>query len=226
MHQINLEKMSPVIGDKMAWPTRHLRRHRQPHAARGRAGRDRHRRRRPGSRERDAGPRLVDAPAGHRRRRTEAKRQPGITATDVVLALTEFLRKDKVVGRLPRILAKAREALTLGDRATISNMAPNTAPPPRCSSSTSRPWTTCAHRPRATQVVAGRNLRQDRRPVVDSLKTRRTNALTFDLSSVVRNMAGPSTRTPACHQRPGRQRASPAQWTCLPPAKAPCRMAP
>jgi aconitate hydratase len=75
------------------------------------------------------------------------KRQPGITATDIVLALTEFLRKEKVVGAYLEFLAKAR-ALTLGDRATISNMAPNTAPPPRCSSSTSRPSTTCADRPR------------------------------------------------------------------------------
>jgi aconitate hydratase len=68
MHQINLEKMSPVIQVTTAWPSRHLRRHRQPHAARRCAGRDRHRRGRPGSRERDARPRLVDAPAGHRRR--------------------------------------------------------------------------------------------------------------------------------------------------------------
>jgi aconitate hydratase len=31
MHQINLEKMSPVIHSDVAWPPGHLRRHRQPH---------------------------------------------------------------------------------------------------------------------------------------------------------------------------------------------------
>ena len=77
---------------------RHLRRHRQPHAACGRAGRDRRRRGRPGSRERDARPCVVDAAAGHRGVELSGKPQPGITATDVVLALTEFLRKEKVVG--------------------------------------------------------------------------------------------------------------------------------
>ncbi len=50
---------------------RYLRGHRQPYPARRRPGRDRHRRRRPGSGKRDARPRLLDAPAGHRRRRAE-----------------------------------------------------------------------------------------------------------------------------------------------------------
>lgn len=49
----------------------HLRRHRQPHAARRCARRDRDRRRRPGGGERDARPRIVDAPARHRRRRAD-----------------------------------------------------------------------------------------------------------------------------------------------------------
>jgi aconitate hydratase len=50
--------------------------------------------------------------------------QPGITATDVVLALTEFLRKEKVVGAYLEFYGAGAAALTLGDRATISNMAP------------------------------------------------------------------------------------------------------
>ena len=49
---------------------------------------------------------------------------PGITATDVVLALTEFLRKEKVVGAYLEFYGAGAAALTLGDRATISNMAP------------------------------------------------------------------------------------------------------
>ncbi len=49
---------------------------------------------------------------------------PGITATDVVLALTEFLRASKVVGSYLEFRGEGAAALTLGDRATISNMAP------------------------------------------------------------------------------------------------------
>jgi len=52
------------------------------------------------------------------------KPQHGITATDVVLSLTEFLRKEKVVGAYLEFRGEGASALTLGDRATISNMAP------------------------------------------------------------------------------------------------------
>ncbi|MGN0859585.1 MAG: Fe/S-dependent 2-methylisocitrate dehydratase AcnD [Stenotrophomonas sp.] len=52
------------------------------------------------------------------------KPQPGITATDVVLALTEFLRKEKVVGAYLEFRGPGAAALTIGDRATIANMAP------------------------------------------------------------------------------------------------------
>lgn len=52
------------------------------------------------------------------------KPQPGITATDVVLALTEFLRQQKVVGAYLEFRGEGAAALTVGDRATISNMAP------------------------------------------------------------------------------------------------------
>ena len=57
------------------------------------------------------------------------QRQPGITATDVVLALTEFLRKSKVVGAYLEFYGEGASKLTIGDRATISNMATaDTAP--------------------------------------------------------------------------------------------------
>ena len=52
------------------------------------------------------------------------ERQPGITATDIVLALTEFLRKEKVVSAYLEFYGAGASRLTLGDRATISNMAP------------------------------------------------------------------------------------------------------
>ncbi|MFR9702964.1 Fe/S-dependent 2-methylisocitrate dehydratase AcnD [Aeromonas sanarellii] len=52
------------------------------------------------------------------------KPQSGITATDLVLSLTEFLRQQKVVGAYLEFRGEGAAALTLGDRATISNMAP------------------------------------------------------------------------------------------------------
>jgi len=51
------------------------------------------------------------------------KPQPGITATDTVLALTEFLRKQKVVSSYLEFYGAGTASLTLGDRATIANMA-------------------------------------------------------------------------------------------------------
>ena len=52
------------------------------------------------------------------------KPQPGITATDIVLALTEFLRQQKVVGAYIEFFGEGAAHLTIGDRATISNMTP------------------------------------------------------------------------------------------------------
>ncbi len=52
------------------------------------------------------------------------QRQPGITATDIVLALTEFLREARVVGAWLEFFGSGADRLTIGDRATISNMCP------------------------------------------------------------------------------------------------------
>ena len=52
------------------------------------------------------------------------KRQPGITATDIVLALTEFLRQQRVVSAYLEFFGDGAAGLTIGDRATISNMTP------------------------------------------------------------------------------------------------------
>ncbi|PJK13067.1 Fe/S-dependent 2-methylisocitrate dehydratase AcnD [Lysobacteraceae bacterium NML120232] len=52
------------------------------------------------------------------------KPAPGITATDIVLALTEFLRTERVVGAYLEFFGEGAAHLTIGDRATISNMTP------------------------------------------------------------------------------------------------------
>jgi aconitate hydratase len=50
--------------------------------------------------------------------------KPGITSTDLVLALTEFLRRERVVGAWLEFYGEGADSLTVGDRATISNMTP------------------------------------------------------------------------------------------------------
>ena len=52
------------------------------------------------------------------------KLKPGITSTDLVLSLTEFLRKERVVGAYLEFFGEGADSLTVGDRATISNMTP------------------------------------------------------------------------------------------------------
>jgi aconitate hydratase len=48
----------------------------------------------------------------------------GVTATDLVLTVTEILRKHKVVGKFVEFFGPGTESLALPDRATIANMAP------------------------------------------------------------------------------------------------------
>ena len=56
--------------------------------------------------------------------RLTGKIQPGVLGTDVVLALTEFLRREKVVGAYLEFFGDGARSLTVGDRASISNMTP------------------------------------------------------------------------------------------------------
>jgi aconitate hydratase len=54
----------------------------------------------------------------------KGKLKEGVTATDLVLTVTELLRKQKVVGKFVEFYGEGTAALTLPDRATIANMAP------------------------------------------------------------------------------------------------------
>jgi aconitate hydratase len=118
----------------------------------------------------------------------------GITATDVVLAMTEFLRKEKVVGAWLEFRGEGASALTLGDRATISNMAPEygaTAAMFYIDQQTID-YLTLTGRDDA-QVKLVEHFARHTGLWADSLKTAQyERTLHFDLSSVVRNMAGPS----------------------------------
>ena len=120
--------------------------------------------------------------------------QPGITATDVVLALTEFLRKEKVVGAYLEFYGPGAAALTLGDRATISNMAPEygaTAAMFFIDSQTID-YLKLTGREDA-QVKLVETYARQAGLWADALATAEyERVLRFDLSTVVRNMAGPS----------------------------------
>ncbi|CAB3681761.1 aconitate hydratase AcnA [Trinickia soli] len=54
----------------------------------------------------------------------KGKLREGVTATDLVLTITEMLRKEKVVGKFVEFFGDGTASLALPDRATIGNMAP------------------------------------------------------------------------------------------------------
>ncbi len=54
----------------------------------------------------------------------KGKLHPALTATDVVLSVTEMLRKAKVVGKFVEFYGEGTESLSVTDRATLANMAP------------------------------------------------------------------------------------------------------
>jgi len=118
----------------------------------------------------------------------------GITATDVVLALTEFLRKEKVVGAWLEFYGEGASALTLGDRATISNMAPEygaTAAMFYIDRQTIDYLKLTGREDEQVELVE--TYAKEAGLWADSLKNAEyERVLRFDLSTVVRNMAGPS----------------------------------
>ncbi len=121
-------------------------------------------------------------------------RQPGITATDIVLAVTEFLRAQKVVSSYLEFFGEGVAALTLGDRATISNMTPEFG----ASAAMFYIDEQTIDYLRITgrddeQVALVENYAKTTGLWADSLKNAEyERVLTFDLSSVGRNIAGPS----------------------------------
>jgi len=157
MHQINLEKMSPVVQVML-----------------GRASWMRT-------------PEIVGV-------ELSGRLQAGITATDMVLALTEFLRNQKVVGAWLEFHGEGASSLTLGDRATVSNMAPEygaTAAMFYIDEQTLA-YLTLTGREDA-QVSLVETYAKHTGLWADTLKNAQYDReLKFDLSSVVRTMAGPS----------------------------------
>jgi len=122
------------------------------------------------------------------------KPQAGITATDIVLALTEFLRKSKVVSTYLEFYGEGASSLTLGDRATISNMAPEfgaTAAMFYIDEQTVKYLRLTGREEETVQLVE--TYAKQAGLWADSLASAQyERVLSFDLSTVVRNIAGPS----------------------------------
>ncbi|GFD95858.1 2-methylcitrate dehydratase (2-methyl-trans-aconitate forming) [Alteromonas sp. KUL156] len=122
------------------------------------------------------------------------KPQPGITATDIVLALTEFLRKERVVSAYLEFYGEGASHLTLGDRATISNMTPEygaTAAMFYIDQQTIDYLRLTGREEK--QIALVEQYAKHTGLWADDLATAEyERVLTFDLSAVGRNMAGPS----------------------------------
>ena len=195
MHQINLEKMSPVIQvrDGVAFPDTcvgtdsHT-----PHIdalgviAIGVGGLEAE----TVMLGRPTMMRLPDIIGVH----LSGKRQPGITATDIVLAITEFLRNQKVVSAYLEFFGEGARSLTIGDRATISNMTPEygaSAGMFYIDEQTIDYLKITGREPEQVALVENyakhTGLWAD-----DLLDAQYARVLEFDLSSVGRNLAGPS----------------------------------
>ncbi|MCJ8337536.1 MAG: Fe/S-dependent 2-methylisocitrate dehydratase AcnD [Pseudomonadales bacterium] len=120
--------------------------------------------------------------------------QPGITATDIVLTLTKFLRDQKVVSSYLEFFGAGAAKLTLGDRATISNMTPEFG--------ASAAMFYIDEKTIDYLKLTGREDQQVKLVETyakatglwaDTLtEVEYPRVLTFDLSAVVRNIAGPS----------------------------------
>jgi aconitate hydratase len=126
--------------------------------------------------------------------RLTGRRQPGITATDIVLALTEFLRNAKVVSAWLEFFGDGARGLTIGDRATISNMTPEYGASAGLFAIDAQTiaYLTLTGRD-AEQVALVEHYAKTTGLWADDLADAEyERVLEFDLSSVGRNLAGPS----------------------------------
>ncbi|MCG1055076.1 Fe/S-dependent 2-methylisocitrate dehydratase AcnD [Mycetohabitans sp. B5] len=122
------------------------------------------------------------------------KPRAGITATDIVLALTEFLRQQKVVSAYLEFYGEGAASLTLGDRATISNMAPEFGATAAMFYIDEQTIKYLRLTGRSDELVALVEQYAKRAGLwADTLThVQYERVLEFDLSTVVRNIAGPS----------------------------------
>ena len=122
------------------------------------------------------------------------KRAPGITATDMVLAITEFLRNEKVVSSYLEFFGEGTKDLTIGDRATISNMTPEygaSAGMFYIDEQTIDYLKLTGREPEQVQLVET-YAKHTGLWASDLVEAQYPRVIEFDLSTVCRNLAGPS----------------------------------
>ena len=122
------------------------------------------------------------------------QRQAGITATDIVLALTEFLRKERVVGAYLEFFGEGADSMSVGDRATISNMTPEygaTAAMFYIDQNTID-YLTLTGREADEIKLVDTYAKEIGLWASDMKAAEYPRVLRFDLSTVTRNIAGPS----------------------------------
>ncbi|WP_101675656.1 Fe/S-dependent 2-methylisocitrate dehydratase AcnD [Alloalcanivorax mobilis] len=122
------------------------------------------------------------------------KLKPGITGTDLVLAITEFLRKERVVGAYLEFFGEGADSLTVGDRATIANMTPEYGATAGMFFIDNQTIDYLKLTGREDdQVALVETYARETGLWADALKNvDYERVLRFDLSSVGRNLAGPS----------------------------------
>ncbi|PNE01642.1 aconitate hydratase [Alcanivorax sp. MD8A] len=122
------------------------------------------------------------------------KLKPGITGTDLVLALTEFLRKERVVGAYLEFYGEGADSLSVGDRATIANMTPEYGATAGMFFIDGQTIDYLKLTGREDEQVAlVEKFAKETGLWADSLKgAEYERVLHFDLSKVERNLAGPS----------------------------------
>ena len=122
------------------------------------------------------------------------KLQEGITGTDLVLAMTEFLRDAGVVSTYIEFFGEGARQLSVGDRASISNMTPEygaTAAMFYIDEQTID-YLRLTGRSEAQIKLVEQYAKQTGLWADGMEKAEYARVLEFDLSAVVRNMAGPS----------------------------------
>lgn len=122
------------------------------------------------------------------------KREAGISATDIVLSITEFLRSQNVVSSYLEFFGEGAAALTIGDRATISNMTPEygaTAGLFYIDEQTIQYLKLTGREPQQIELVE-QYAKQAGLWASEMQEAKYERVLEFDLSKVERTLAGPS----------------------------------
>ncbi|MBU0924289.1 Fe/S-dependent 2-methylisocitrate dehydratase AcnD [bacterium] len=121
-------------------------------------------------------------------------RAEGITATDIALAMTCFLREQKVISSYLEFYGSGLEYLTLGDRATISNMTPEYGASAAMFSIDDQTldYLTLTGRESSQVKLVEAYAKANGLWATSLTKATYERELTFDLTTVTRSLAGPS----------------------------------